>query len=181
VSVGSVGDLRQAFPSALGTDPDTALTLLAESHHRPSGAIGPVSVRGEPLRIPCRIYFPDIELHSLPAVQQAVLHCLFTRHCDGFVRESHLRQLLPLSYDWIPPFVVQLLGEYVYEIIEVVAGQLESLPQGPYRRFCAENPEFLSLTRKRIVSYWDCYHRARVARLADHPSFRVLAALESGV
>ena len=43
----------------------------------------------------------------------------------------------------------------------------------------AENPGFLALTRARVASYWDCYHRYPYLHLADYPGTRIIRFLES--
>ena len=53
------------------------------------------------------------------------------RHSDGHVREECLLQIVAVDRPWLAPFVVQLLGEYVIEIVEVIAATLHE--HGPER------------------------------------------------
>ncbi|MGW7050030.1 hypothetical protein ACWGDT_46840 [Streptomyces avermitilis] len=56
-------------------------------------------------------------VRSLTVVQQAILHCLYSRHCDGLVRRRHREQIAGSDEPWVVPFVVQSAGEYVLEIM----------------------------------------------------------------
>lgn len=75
------------------------------------------------------------------------------------VGQKYLARIIPLAHAWIPPFVVQLLGEYVIEIIQLIERNLGSLDVNLYAQFLKSNPEFLALTEQRVMSYWDCYYR----------------------
>jgi hypothetical protein len=70
--------------------------------------------------------------------QQLAL-CLGSRHANGHVRETCLRQLLAHDCDWVLPFVVRAAGEYVLEIAEHLTAQTHRLsPQ--LRAFCCRKP-----------------------------------------
>jgi len=173
--------LRSAFPSSLAAEVDAALALFAPgSLEATDHAIGPVHVGGETLHIPSRIYSPEPRFHAPDLVTDTakrVLGCLYTRHSDGHLREKHLRTIISSSEEWVPPFVVQLIGEYVVEIQGVIESNVAYLGQPSYVRFVAENPTFIQLTRQRMISYWDCYFRRQTPNLQDHVGFRLLEAL----
>jgi hypothetical protein len=99
--------LRAAFPSTVTADVDVALGIIEEHRLRPTDHdIGPVVMNGEPLRIPSRIYSPDPAPRSVAALTvpaRTVLHCLFTRHHDGRVREAHLREVISSPACCVPP------------------------------------------------------------------------------
>ncbi|MEN9360996.1 MAG: hypothetical protein RL095_2531 [Verrucomicrobiota bacterium] len=155
--------LRQAFPSTMRDAVDLALKHVEPGRHEPTADdIGPIVVEGERLHIPCRVYFsePTIgDLAQLPVTSEIVIRCLLTRHHDGYVRETHLRSILPLRLPWVPPFVIQLLGEYVIEIQNLIHMNLDVIRNPTYSQFIEDNREFITLTRQRIISYWNCYHR----------------------
>jgi hypothetical protein len=173
--------LRAAFPAAATGDVNLALGIVEEARLKPTDHdIGPVGVNGEPLHIPARIYAPDPDPRSIAALTlpaRTVLHCLFTRHHDGYVREAHLREVISSPCEWVPPYVIQLVGEYVVEILNVVLENLEYLRQETYSRFVRENPAFMTLTRQRAASYWNCYFRMSRLPLRDYPAQRILEAL----
>ena len=108
-----------------------------------------VSVGSETLAIPCRIYHDPslIQPTELSETQARILSCLLTRHHDGFVREQHLRKILESKDAWIPPFVVQLVGEYVVETINDVRDGLDRLDPALYGSFLRQNPAFYQLTQ----------------------------------
>ena len=66
--------------------------------------IGFLSLDGEVLRIPGRVYFPvagSIWGSGLTPGQELIVDCLYTRHCDGYVREKFLRKILFAEPDWV--------------------------------------------------------------------------------
>ena len=148
-----------------------------------------VQIDGESLVIPCRVYNPepaDRAVASLPDLQQVILHCIYTRHHDGFVRQKHLEHAVRPDYPWVAPFIVQLVGEYVLEIVITIQQALTELdePGSPvretYGRFLAQNPSFFALTRQRVISYWDCYYQNQFPQDA-YPGFALIASLQAAL
>ena len=119
-----------------------------------------VFVGEELVRIPYRVYHNVTLIDSAPlsAAQVAFLDCVLTRHHDGYVREENLRKIIRRNDPWVPPFVVQLVGEYVIEILSAIRDGLEHLEQSLYRTFLVSNPQFFRLTKQRVVSYRACYY-----------------------
>jgi hypothetical protein len=154
-------DLMLAFPQAVRTDALEGIARLPQT--RLSWTTVPLFVGGEAVAIPYRIYHNPARVNRtlLTHLQNEILDCLLTRHHSGYVREEYLRRVIGCNHPWVPPFVVQLLGEYVIEILRVIKNGVENLDRGLYREFIRENPQFFALTKQRVVSYWDCYHRTR--------------------
>jgi hypothetical protein len=130
--------------------------MPAASH----GLIGTftVTIDGEPVTIPDRVYNSEPRHpERLTDLQRRILHCVYSRHHDGFVRQTHLRELLHCHEPWIAPFVVKLVGEYVLPIVEDVWTAISDDPaeRETLRRFARENPTFMELTRQRAISYWN--------------------------
>ncbi|MEU4532506.1 hypothetical protein AB0F49_30165 [Micromonospora ureilytica] len=170
--------LEAAFPRRLGDDVRMVLAILPPAPHAPTLPLS-VLVDGEPVVIPYRIHNdePSVAAEAeLSTTQRAVLDCLYTRHHDGRLRQRRLERVVGVIQPWVAPFVVQLVGEYVDEILlairRVLAPEL-AVPHSPtdavYARLAAENPAFVALTGQRVASYWDCYHRRRYPRLIDYP------------
>jgi hypothetical protein len=179
---GGVGSrLRTAFPRHLAVDVDAALAVLPIAQHPPTTHdIGPIVLDGEAIHIPYRIYSAEPEpsvAANLTDLSQAVLSCLFTRHHDGLVRERRVRQLLSAEGAWIPPYVLQLIGEYVVEIVEYLLDEVDHLRSHHYSAFAATNEVFIRGIRHRVISYWHCYYRSRYPRLDEYPGFRVMNEL----
>jgi len=165
-------ELKAAFPSKLQNDVLAALSALPENPC-PWTAFS-VQVQNEILSIPHRLYHNVslVRTDRLSTPQEQMLACLLTRHHDGFIREKHLTRIIAVNAAWLPPFVVQLLGEYVIEIIRVIENNLAVLDKPLYGRFLAANPEFWTLTQRRVVSYWNCYYPSH--RKDTYPGFRIL-------
>jgi hypothetical protein len=172
---------RNAFPSMIRPHVAT-LACLPHSELPPSpNDIGPVVINGEQLRIPYRFYAREPEsscLQLLDDHQRLILNAIYTRHANGYIREQHVRPLLLADELWIPPFVIQLLGEYVLEIIQVLEDHIAVFLGPSYVRFARENRAFLQLLRRRITSYWNCYYRNRFQRLNDYPAFKIVEVIE---
>jgi len=141
-----------------------------------------VLVQGEVLAFPNRVYCPPDRLqavvdHATGDARRLAL-CFGTRHHNGHIREACLRQLGVMDPPWVIPFFVQLLGEYVVEIAEVVAEATSSADPAELAAFVAGNPGFMATTRRRVLSYWDCYYRDRWSTVATYPAMVALNAVE---
>ena len=169
-------------PAALQPAASALLRTLAAAEFAPALQGFQVRVRGEPLSAPYRVYYSPPELRSAIAGAsgdtRTLAFCLGTRHHDGYVREECLRQLVGSDRPWVVPFLVQLLGEYVIEIVEVVAAAIPETDPAQLADFARENPAFMATTRRRVTSYWDCYYRDRFPALQSYPAFTALEALE---
>ncbi|MFG3691230.1 hypothetical protein [Micromonospora sp. NPDC047740] len=153
------------------------MELMSAASLSPVGSFD-VSVVSERVWIPYRLYAdePAVEAQrTLAPLQQAVLSCLYSRHHDGYVRQRHIERIAPRAEDWIAPFVVHLIGEYVLEIVLRIKDELADirLPgtamHTVYGRFAAANANFITLTSQRAASYWNCYHRHRYPRSPSTP------------
>jgi hypothetical protein len=185
--------LVMAFPPMLRKDVTAALEGIGPLKLS-SGRSILVSVEGSQVVIPYRIYGPEPPpgtARGLSTVQQAAVHCIYTRHHDGFVRQRHLRAVIDRSESWIVPFVVQLVGEYVIEILNDIADALDlATPESPasqrFGRFVIENPQFFETTCRRVVSYWNAYYRRqwphrdlRSDSSATYPGFLLIDGLRA--
>jgi len=176
-------DFTEAFPASLLARVRAvveATSLGSPAQKRSQHDIGPITLNGQRLRIPARIYNPEPDwtiVRSLGDVERSIAACLFTRHHDGRVRERALTQVPVCVEPWAAPFVVQLLGEYVIELVERAAFLIEGTPQAGYVAFARENPDFVRLTTQRATSYWNAYYRDRIRKRADYPAFPALARL----
>ena len=106
--------------------------------------------------------------------------CLLTRHHNGFRREAAAAQLLNESlahrYEFVMPYLLRLISEYVYPIIELIYAERLSLPQDQLRHFRDRNQAFRG--RGRAASYWDCCFRPDHLALKDCASIKFLKWLE---
>jgi hypothetical protein len=170
-------DLYRAFPSSVRTEVNAAVSVLPITEYNEPSAFS-VFVAGEFVRIPYRINH-DVELidsSGLTGLQKKLLDCILSRHGDGFIREKHLRNVIASRYEWVPPFVIQLLGEYVVEILCAIRDVLPELDESLYRTFLLANPVFFDRTKQRVRSYWYCYY-TNVKR-EDYAGFEIIRFLE---
>jgi hypothetical protein len=170
--------LVAAFPTFLREHVLAALETFPEPEH-PAAREFSVKVAGEMVTIPYRLYHSprQIKTEHLTDFEKEIVACLMTRHHDGFVRQQHLERIIRLGNPWVPPFVVQLLGEYAIEIIGVIHEHLNSLNSPLYREFLQANLEFFAQTAQRVESYWDCYYR--IHHRDQYFGFKVLEFFKS--
>lgn len=144
-----------------------------------------VNVDHETLQIPYRVYFNPGLLHQqlghAHGIDRLILACLGTRHYDGYLRQQCLHYLTGCADSWLTPYIVQLAGEYVVEIVEDVAHDIVSRDPFLLAAFAMENPEYLATLGRRITSYWSCYHREAYPNKEDYPGSKVAACLRRAV
>jgi hypothetical protein len=174
--------LTRAFPQALHDDVAAVLRVLPSEPRPTPHAIGPITIEGEPIHIPVRIYAREVDqaaLASCTETQRRILHCRYTRHHDGYVRQRHLGPLLACDEAWVVPFVVQLVGEYVLPILVDIEAALGPNHTHAYGAFVRENEAFMRLTGARVCSYWNAYERSRFIDRRTYPGERILRRLAS--
>lgn len=179
--------LIMAFPAELAGDAAAVLAVMPDSRLQPHVPF-PVAVGGQQVLIPGRLYNdePSTEaVASLSSRQRQLLHCLYSRHSDGVVRQRHLEKVVASTDPWVVPFVVQLVGEYVLEILVVICDELRDLATPgarghlAYGQFIVDNPAFFARTQRRVVSYWSCYYRGSYASFRGYPGCTLLDLLRS--
>lgn len=112
--------------------------------------------------LPARIDIKEIseyKYQNLSELQQILLSCIFTLNPNGYVRERHLRNLRGIDYDWVIPFKLNLLGDYVLEIVKELHYQIDDSNITAYQKFIDNNFKFYRLQSSRMVSYWSEYYR----------------------
>ncbi|MFC7217622.1 hypothetical protein ACFQLX_05455 [Streptomyces polyrhachis] len=177
--------LEAAFPRALRDDVQVVLRLLPPARFSSSPSFS-ATVQGEDIAIPYRLYNDEPTGSAdaaLTPVQSAILHCLYTRHHDGVVRQRHLERVVGVAEPWIAPYVVQLVGEYVVEIVVAARKGLvdldapDSRQHAVYGAFVAANRTLFDTTQRRAVSYWSCYYRHRYETFQSYPGCGLLDSL----
>jgi hypothetical protein len=155
----SYDELASAFPVAFRDNARLAISTFPATRIL-CGSFS-VKVAAEVVKLPTRIHNDPalISLEYLTDPQKEFGDCLLTRHTDGFVRERHLARILNSKNGWVPPFVVQLVGEYVIEILRLIQQNVKNLDSALYAGFLRANPEFIETIERRVASYWNCYYR----------------------
>lgn len=182
--------IASCFPQSLGADVRTVTGIMPADRvsplvvsQNPAGRLVPVKVaiEGEPINVLTRTYNgePMSELiASLSTEQRLIYDCVYARHRDGFVRERHVEALLARAEPWIPTFVLELLGEYVIEIAQIIYRAVDVIPRDAYHSYGIGNPAHLKRICKKIVSY---YHYGPAAYYGSSldvaPSFAVMSEL----
>lgn len=135
-----------------------------------------VKTQGATVAIPSRIHTtppPDFFLSLLPQQLRDPLLCKYTRHHNGHVRERFLKKILNLNSPLVAPYIVQLSGEYVIELLDAIYKGIESYDCTALQAFLSENQQYCDKTRQRMISYWDCYYRAKYPRLRDYVGYKL--------
>ena len=112
---------------------------------------------------PYRLYAVEIEgsvLSKMNFIERIILHCIYSRSCNGFVREKHITALLAEDFpDWVIPYIIKVCDEYVVEILQVVYDNLKGKNTDKFKNFCAENKVAFCKSYSRMISYWNEFHR----------------------
>jgi hypothetical protein len=182
----------KAFPSALENDVRAVASILPLSERTLHLAHGNVrhidclvtdfkplilNVWKEEVCVPYRIYINepmDDKTANLSERQQVILHCLYLRHHNGYIRQKHLEALKGRAETFICPFTVQLLGEYVVEILLVLENLIAPSVLGDYAQFLSANAFYWKQTQSRMVSYWNEYYRSESPSLSDYVGKRLV-------
>lgn len=177
--------LIYAFPSSLKQDIEVVINILPFDYDilladgqicKVDGLIHsteqPVSLDGESLKIPCRIYFNEPQADKekqLTSVQTTILNCIYLRHHNGFVRQQRLVRLIGNTDYFVTPYTFQLLGDYVLEILDVLNRCVNDKTIDNYVRFIYENKKYWQQTESRMASYWNEYYRwPKFPKLQDY-------------
>lgn len=170
----AMGSIADAFPHPLKLQADGLGLVMGSTSFATHQGIE-VKVSEDHLVIPYRIHHEGNEQagKSLNEVQSIMYSCLLTRHHDGHVRQRQLERVLPVSEPWVVPFVFQLTGEYVIEILNTCEAHFQMLDPMLYGTFIRENQRYFQATQDRMISYWDCYYRWQYQRRSDYVGFRI--------
>jgi Integron Cassette Protein Hfx_Cass5 len=182
---GYKGILKNAFPKSIEQDlkivlkvipfSDNNIKLTDGNFHKVDNLIFDnsqiIKVGNEDLTIPYRVYFnePNQLVEKLLTVnQQTILNCIYLRHHNGFVRQKRLEKLKSINEYWITPYLFQLLGEYVIEILEVIDKQHNNTILDNFKQFKLDNPKYFIQTESRMISYWNQYYRRNNTKLNSY-------------
>lgn len=164
---------RGCFPTHLEHLVEEVAYSFGIGEQMTAGAIQ-LSVHGESLRIPERIYAAPTRVDHLPTRSAYMVDCLLSRSTDGRVRQQAAEKVLEEAFDFTPAYIVPLIGEYVVEIVELVYMSLSRCPidsaaAREYGQFIKANEDLLRLIRQRSRSYWDAYYRERYPSYESYP------------
>ena len=172
--------ISQAFPSYLNQDATALADFLLKREVCLHEMVGQemVILSGESLVIPKRVYFGKYNPKSLTSREELMLYCLYLSHHNGYFREQYLQEVLQSKEDFVLPYVALLMGDYVYEILEVLAKKLPKEMKGRLKSFLAENPQLKRRIESRIVSYWDCYYKGACPDLKQYIGYQLFKNID---
>ena len=164
--IGKRKKLIRGFPKALQDDVLAALKAIPQKAYTPRDMTEDMIVytlsSGE-IQFPYRVYFyepPAKEMYSLTAQQRMILHCVYSRSHDGYMREKHITALLSADFpEWVIPYIVKACDEYVADILQVVYVKLKGKNTAQIKQFCADNYASFCRSYSRMISYWNVYYR----------------------
>ena len=127
------------------------------------------------ISFPYRVYLLEPEnetVEKLNDTEKTILHCLYSRSCNGYVREKHIQALLSVDFpDWSIPYIVKVCDEYVVEILQTVYENLKEKGNEAIKRFCADNWDAFCKSYNRMISYWNEFYINDCYRYGDSPSY----------
>ena len=169
-----------AFPASLTTEVNSLLNKLNLTTEYKSTACFQINLGGQTINIPHRIYYEEPAQENLTETETLLLDCIFTRHHNGYVREKRLRRIVTVDNYFVMPFIVQLLGEYVLEILIVIKDNLNPKLLDKFIKLMDDNPTFFETTEKRVQSYWDFYYKWKTKK-NDYAGFQILKAMSERI
>ena len=153
-------DLEENINSVIETMPQTTFNNVPFAT---SDNVIEYITKNHVVAIPYRMYLLDIsdaEYEKLNQTQKQILCCIYTRSCNGYIREKYLRKLLDMPIErWVIPFVIKLCDEYVIELIEIIYDKLKERDNTDIQDFCLKNKITISKSYARMASYWNEYYR----------------------
>lgn len=160
--------MKKCFPKYLENDVIAVLNILPETTYNNysldvTEEKTEFKLLFETVEIPYRLYFTeptDAEIETLSTVQKQILYCLYTRSCDGYLREKYVKKLLESNIqEWCIPFIVKLCDEYVIEILYIIYDSLHKRENSDIKNFCVNNKTTIHKSNSRMMSYWNEYYR----------------------
>lgn len=175
--------LLSAFPSYLHQDVLIVFYILYKynfhthpyNHHE-------VKVNKESLIMLTRVYCDEPkekDIKDLNDVQTKILNCILLNHKDGFLRQNRLERLVGVEDYFIIPFIFKLIGEYVFEITEVIYYRRLGWLKG-FARFIEENKDYGVLIESRMISYWnEYYRRPKYPKLDQYVGYKLMKEIKA--
>jgi hypothetical protein len=140
-----------------------------------------IFINNESIYIPGRIYTDEnlkIDEITLSEKQKTILNCLYLTHNDGYLRQQKLELLKDNFEDFVIPYKMKILGEYVIEIIADLEKHITEKSIGNYLKFIRGNPKYWNLTKSRIISYWGEYYK-RDYKLKNYIGYKLIKKIEN--
>ena len=170
--------LIDAFPKQLKDDVEFVIEQISLDSCCKSGKLVTYQnlswelKNGECICFPYRIYFIDKIADCgeiFTPTQEIIYHCIFSRSCDGYVREKHISALLEAETpDWIIPYILKICEEYVLNILDMVYSKLSETDTSAYKEICRLNLGQFVKGHDRMISYWNEYYRDKCYNFCNY-------------
>ena len=174
--------ILNAFPADLSSDVEKVIEYLLDKKFDVHPTVEQsIILNGESLSIPCRVYFDkphETTGKRLTELQQNILNCLYLRHHNGYIRQARLELLMGKTDYFIVPYVFQLLGEYVKEILPLIDNYIDERTIELFVKFILENPKYWQQTECRMISYWNEYYRREFRNLHQYIGYKIVKKLK---
>jgi hypothetical protein len=174
--------LMNSFPSELQNDVEIVIDFLNnEKLEIHPNLEKPIFINGETIIIPNRIYSNEPKQNfedELTETQNVILNCVYLTHKNGFLRQQRLEILKDNFEDFVIPYKMKVLSEYVIEIISEIESHINEKSIESYLKFIRENPKYWNLTKSRITSYWGEYFKWN-CKLKDYVGRRIIKKIET--
>ena len=176
----SVFLFEKGFPNSVRIEYEHALSVFSKNTYNDypyeavdgynSGNEWYMLSDGTQIKFPYRLYLTD-DIHNylqLSDIEKQIYDCMFTRSCDGFIREKHIRNILVTEMqEWSFPYILRSSADYVIEIVSAIYDMLSHRDNSMIQEFCRNNPELVRVCYRRMCSYWNESYRI------DHPQFEL--------
>ena len=174
--------LFKSFPIELKEDVEIVANFLNTKKLRIHSYVEKeIFINEKSIFIPGRIYTAEnlkVNGVKLSEKQQTILNCLYLTHNDGYLRQQKLELLKNNFEDFVIPYKMKVLSEYVIEIIIEIETQINENTIQSYLKFIRENPKYWNLVKSRIISYWAEYYR-RNGKLKDYVGYKIIKKIET--
>lgn len=129
------------------------------------------------ITFPYRIYYIDnidkLNKKFTPE-QMVVYHCIFSRSCDGYVREKHIKALLSCDLPaWAIPYIIKVSDEYVIEILESIYQSLKNINTDDFKAICHKNLQSFLYGHDRMISYWNEFYRTQCYKYHNYVGYQL--------
>jgi hypothetical protein len=184
--------LKNYFPTFLAADVEKVLSIMPLTDELFVESFGnrykiengihsenvEIKLLSETIVLTGRICFaepkPELE-NNLTDTQKQILNCIYTRHFDGYIRERRLKNLLNIDHEWILPFKLQLLGEFVIEILFELDNHITDKNIKLYKQLTLDNKKYWQQIKSRMVSWWDAdYRQPNYIKLNDYIGYKIM-------
>lgn len=172
--------LKNAFPKHLIQEINFITSKISPKSDHSAHWGYEMCIEGEKIEIPSRIYWDvsKLKINDFTIIHKTIIACVLTRHHNGYIREENLEKLILSKQYWTIPYIVQLLGEYVIELLELVWDKFDSIDKENLVNFINENEAYWFKTKQRITSYWVCYHQHKNTTKSVYVGFKLIEKID---